>query len=328
MGVSFQKTFSRHMTFEKRFFYLSLLSVLIIGLVSVFTVRGQTPVADAMGAGPILWEPVDIAGRDLYVGPGTLTPKLEGMEYLGKQPGGNNIKYRLKDGNGVEWVAKIADESRAEVAATRLMWAIGYHTEIDQIVERLNIEKVGNYRNARFEARSPEVKRGERWAWADNPFKGTKEFEGLKLMMALINNWDLKDENNVILNKDGRQYYIISDLGSSFGRLATTSDSRSGRSVGKAEHFADEVFIKGVEGDTLMLNYRGKADHLMQGIKVTDARWLADLLVQLSDKQISDAFRAANYSDEDVALYTATVKARIAALDAATRSAATTKNRP
>ena len=47
--------------------------------------------------------------------------------------------------------------------------------------------------------------------------------------------------------------------------------------------------------------------------------WLADLLLQLSDKQISDAFRAANYSNEDVNLLTTAVKNRIAALDSATR---------
>ena len=34
------------------------------------------------------------------------------------------------------------------------------------------------------------------WSWHDNPFVGTREFNGLKVMMALVNNWDLKDVNN------------------------------------------------------------------------------------------------------------------------------------
>ena len=34
------------------------------------------------------------------------------------------------------------------------------------------------------------------WDWYDNPFVGTREFNGLRVMMALVNNWDLKDVNN------------------------------------------------------------------------------------------------------------------------------------
>jgi hypothetical protein len=49
---------------------------------------------------------------------------------------------------------------------------------------------------------------------------------------------------------------------------------------------------------------------------------MADLLLQLSDKQIEDAFRAANYKPEDVQTYAAAVKARIRALDEATKQVA------
>ena len=238
---------------------------------------------------------------------------------IGRQSGGNNLKYRLKDANGREWVVKIADESQAEVAAVRLLWAIGYKTEIDMIVPKINIEKIGNYKNARFEARPESIKRGERWSWANNPYAGTKEFDGLKLMMALVNNWDIKDDNNIILTENGKSYLVVSDLGSSFGKLADKSKSRTGRSVNDAEDFAKAGFIKGVENGVLVLDYRGIHEDQLKGIKVENARWLADLLLQLSDKQISDAFRAANYSPEEVTLYTNAVKARITALDAATK---------
>ncbi len=32
----------------------------------------------------------------------------------------------------------------------------------------------------------------------DDPFEDTREWNGLRVMMALMNNWDLKDENNAI----------------------------------------------------------------------------------------------------------------------------------
>jgi hypothetical protein len=286
---------------------------------------GQDEKAVAIPSDVILWEPVDIKSRDLFRGPTSegIVPALQKVEFIGRQPGGNNLKFRLKDANGREWVAKVADESQSEVAATRLLWAIGYKTEIDQIVHRMQIEKVGNYKNARFEARPETIKRGERWSWTSNPHIGTKEFDGLRLMMAFINNWDLKDENNIIITENGKTYMMVSDLGSSFGKLADKSKSRSGRSVNKPEHFAEAGFIKSVDGDVLVLDYRGIGEDYLKGIKVEHARWLADLLLQLSDKQISDAFRAANYSNEDVNLLTAAVKERIAILDKATKATGT-----
>lgn len=297
--------------------------LLVLGLLaSVQRAFSQDTVKDEKRDAAILWEPVDIPSRNLFHGPTSdgIRPNLKGMTFIGRQSGGNNLKYRVKDGSGREWVVKIADESRPEVAAVRLMWAIGYHTEIDQLVPQINIEKIGRYSNARFEARPESVKRGERWSWTTNPFIGTPEFNGLKLMMALIDNWDLKDDNNVILTEGGKSYYVVSDLGATFGSLAKRPQSRSGRSVGKVEGFTKTGFIKGTHDGILDLAYNGMADHLMKDISVEHARWLADLLIQLTDAQIKDAFRAANFSDEDADDYAWVVRERIKELDRVTRA--------
>lgn len=316
------------MFLAKRFIKLAAISVLI-GLTAAgygFSQeeKKKKPETIMTNAKPVMWEAVNIGERDLYWGPGgqQMFPVLEKAKYVGRQPGGNNLKHRLKDGTGREWVIKIADESQPEAAAVRLLWAIGYRTEINYLVPKLEIAKVGNYKNVRFEARPENIKRLERWSWSDNPFAGTNEFEGLKIMMAMLNNWDLKDENNVILQDGDRHYYVISDLGASFGRLADTSTSRSGRSVNKPEHYAQSDFIKQVRDGVIEFDYRGSADYLVKGIKVEHGRWLADLLLQLSDKQIEDAFRASNYETEDVKLLAQALKSRIRELDEATRQAA------
>ena len=272
---------------------------------------------------PVLWEQVAIAERDLYWGPGgrEMFPVMEGMTYVDRQAGGNNLKFRLREKSGREWVAKAADESQPEVAATRLLWAIGYPTEVDYIVPKLNIAKWGRKENVRFEARPDGVKRGERWSWDENPFKTTHEFAGLRIMMAMLNNWDLKDENTIILEKDGKLYYAISDLGSSFGKLAKSSDTRSGRSVNKPEDYAGSTFIKTVDGNMIRFNYTAARADLMRGLNVEHGRWLAALLTQLTDKQINDAFRAANYEPGEAATLAGAFKARIAELDKATRVA-------
>jgi hypothetical protein len=291
-------------------------------IISVLTFAGYAQNGAPKGE-PVMWSAVDIPTRDLYLGPGgsEMQPDLKKATFLGQQPGGNNLKYRIKDASGREWVAKIADESQSEVAAVRLLWGIGYKTEIDYLAPRMSIANKGNYKNVRMEARLDHIKRGERWSWIDNPFSTSKEFQGLKIMMALINNWDLKDENNVVLTDKSEQQYVIADLGSSFGRLANSGESRSGRSVNKPEHYAESEFIRGVKGGEIDFAYNGQRPDLLTGIKVENGRWLADLLLQLTDKQIEDAFRAANYKPEEISILAQAFKKRVNDLDAATRNA-------
>jgi hypothetical protein len=297
------------------------LSIALAG-VSVFSQKQNSTI----DANHIMWEPVSISERDVYWGPGgkEMQPVLANSKYLERQTGGNNLKHRIQDGAGRIWVAKIADESQPETAAVRLLWAIGYKTEINYLVPKLEVKSIGNYKNVRFEARPDNIKRLDRWSWTDNPFVGTNEFEGLKIMMAMLNNWDLKDENNVVLKDGSQHHYVISDLGASFGKLSDKSEGRSGRSVNKPEDYAGSKFIKQVRDEMIEFDYRGKAESLVKTVKVEHGRWLADLLLQLTDKQIEDAFRAANYKAEDVKLLAAAFKMRIDELDKATKSVKTT----
>jgi hypothetical protein len=287
-------------------------------LVTVLLVAGNAAATSAQA--PVMWESVEVSRRDLINGPGgtAMKPNLSRITFIERETGGNNRKYRIKDGSGRVWVAKIADESQAETAATRLLWAIGYKTEIDYLIPRLTIPGQGTFQNVRLEARPENVDRDGRWEWKNNPFTGKQHFQGLKLMMALINNWDLKDDNTAVLVRDGQRQYIVSDLGSSFGRTSSNSLpilTRFGRSVNNVSDYSKASFIVGTTDEGhLDLAYDGKQDHLMKEISIADAQWLGRLLGQLSNKQISDAFRAANYSRSDVRTMTNAVKSRIAQL--------------
>ena len=266
---------------------------------------------------PVMWTAVNIPARDLYYGPGgtAMRPDTRRIRFIRKETGGNNLKYRVSDARGRVWVAKIADESQAEVAANRLLWAIGYRTEIDYLVPRLTIPGKGTYSNVRLEARPRGVDRDGRWKWHENPFAETRQFKGLRIMMALINNWDLKDSNNAILRTGGETQYIVSDLGSSFGKLPVSSAfilNRIGRSVNDPEDFANSTFIRDVEDNgEVDFFYKAKGKKMLQGITTEDARWLGGLLGRLSERQISDAFRAANYSPDQVMLLSRAVRSRI-----------------
>src|SRR5439155_3498130 len=81
------------------------------------------------------------------------------------------------------------------------------------------IEPDGLTHNARLKRYIKGEEKGGAWQWAENPFTGTLEFNGLRVMMAVINNWDLKDVNNEIYREkhEPELIYMVSDLGASFG---------------------------------------------------------------------------------------------------------------
>src|SRR5207249_7682991 len=56
--------------------------------------------------------------------------------------------------------------------------------------------------------------RGRSWTWDQNPFVGTHELNGLKIIIMLLSNWDNKD------TRDVAQY------GSNVGMLEDTQDPR------------------------------------------------------------------------------------------------------
>ena len=152
--------------------------------------------------------------------------------------------------------------------------------------------------------------------WENNPFMNSPEFKGLKVLMVMLNNWDMKDDNNEILARrgdtsgEGELRYIISDLGATFGKTGGFFS----RSRNEAADYAKAQFIKAVNGDVIDFSYSGKNQKLFENLTVADARWLSNLFKRLSDEQIKDAFRSANYSAEEVDMLAGALKTRIAAL--------------
>ena len=277
---------------------------------------------------PVLWkEPTDIATRDLINGnvAEDMKPDLSQVTFEADETRGYSVKWHVKDGAGKKWVVKLGNEARPETAAARLVWAVGYMTDVDYLVPCVQIvnapkprKKVEQcegkgFANVRFEARPKGWKRVGNWSWMDNPFKGTKEFQGLVIMMALLNNWDLKDTNNTIVyvpgegGGQGELQYVVSDLGATFGKTGgPIAHSRN-----EPEKYVKTGFVERVEGGRVKFAYHGKNGGLFDSITVEQAKWIGDLLSQLSEQQISDAFRAANFTPEEVAALTAQVRERI-----------------
>ena len=268
---------------------------------------------------PVMWhEPTDLESRNLLLGAGgdEMKPDVSKLTFIEQKSGGYSTKYRVRDAKGNEWIAKIGKEAQTDTAANRLLWALGYETEIAYLIPHATIEGKGEFDNVRLEARPADVKRAGNWMWERNPFMSAPEFRGLKILMVMLNNWDMKDDNNEILamrgdtTGEGELRYIISDLGATFGKTGGVIS----RSRNKPSDYVKAEFIEKVNGDVIDFKYSGKNQKLFEGLTTADARWLSNLLKRLSDEQIKDAFRAANYSAEEVDQLTDALKTRIEAL--------------
>jgi len=309
--------------------YRQILFLVVVALLHGAAFAQKSKVSYARPSGKaILWQPVNVANRDLFSGPGgdEMKPDLSSITFIKRETGGHNKKYRIKDGSGRIWVAKPGTEARAETAAVRISWGLGYMSEINYLVPTLTIPGVGTFKNVRLEARPENVERLDEWKWKDNPFVGTNEFQGLKILQMFLNNNDVIDINNKILKVDGPNgpelHYVISDLGSTFGKRGNNSLPifyRFGRRNDSPEKWSKSSFIKGVKNGKIILSTKGvKNRGLYKDITIAQGRWLYDLLTQVRDEQWHDAFRAANYSPAEVDLLTAAAKRRISELERAT----------
>lgn len=286
--------------------------------------------ADGPLTNPMLWEEVNTATLDLYNGPGgtAMRPDLSRVEFIKEETQGHNKKYRIKDAKGQIWVAKLGREAQPETAAVRLLYGLGYKTEVNYLVPTITIPGKGTHQNVRLEARPANVERLDEWKWKDNPFVGTNELQGLKIMMVFLTNWDLLDLQNKVLrvNNNGHieHHFIVSDLGATFGKLGNNNLPfffRLGRKTNDPGTWYEAGFVNKVENGMIDFDFKGKGRSLMDDITVGQGRWLAQRLARLSDRQLEDAFRAANYSAEDIKLLREGYRLRLEELAKATGAA-------
>ena len=297
----------------------------------------------------VLWvAPENIESRNLFYGRGGKAhePPKAAFQFVKEDKDGTSPKFLVTDVNGVKWKVKLGLEARPEVAASRLVWAAGYFTDEDYFAEELRVTGLpreidrgkrwisdgGVMHNARLERVIEEQKKVDTWKWRKSPFMGTREFNGLRVLMALLNNWDLKTSNTAIYeDRDGRRHYAVTDLGGTLGAAGVTFSRAEMR--GNLEEYERSKFIRSstsefvnlaapampkVSGLLAPANYVERIHMLWIGkhIPREDARWMGNLLGRLSAVQIRDAFRAAQYQPDEVEGFARVVEQRIKELKA------------
>jgi hypothetical protein len=325
------------------------MSPLVRIIVALVAGLATAPLLNARDAGPsgLIWEDRgDLTKLDLLIGSGTAREPGVDFRFVGESSTGTSPKFDVVDEHGARWKVKLGEEVRSETAAARLLWAAGYMVDEDYYRPHIRVRDLkrltrgqqfvsadGVVTGARLERPSSSVDE-DTWSWYDNPFIGTREFNGLRVMMAVINNWDLKTVNNVRSLSPTSRIYRISDLGATFGR---TGDVRT-RSKGVATDYANSPFVDTVTATHVnfvlhsrpflltvfhMSNYRSRTqmESIAKQVPLGDARWIGNRLAQLSAEQLGDCFRAGGFAAADVEIYTRVLLTRIAALTTLTTGA-------
>src|SRR6185295_18597252 len=91
-----------------------------------------------------LWkEPGAIEELDLFYGPGGSegAPDTSATyTFVSRSTSGTSKKILVKDSSGKKWTVKFGSEARPETAASRIVWAMGYHVDEDYFVKQAHIE--------------------------------------------------------------------------------------------------------------------------------------------------------------------------------------------
>jgi hypothetical protein len=309
-------------------------------------------VIPSIASGRLWVSPSNIESRDLLYGSGgeSQKPKSDHFVFVKEDMDGTNTKIIVKDADGVEWKAKLGSEARPEVAASRFLWAAGYFTRDYYYMQSIQVDNLpelqrgnhyvqdgGRLEDVRMMRMNKHDKKVGEWAWKEAPFAATREFNGLRALLAVVNDWDLKDVNNAIYdvksdaNGAAQRIYMVSDLGATFGTDGIVAGKRNAR--GNLESYKKSKFITSTKPDVVSFAIPGRPQWLMafglpgyvdrthmqwigKNVPRQDAAWMGRLLSRLSPKQIRDAFRSAGYSPEEVEGFAVIVEGRIAELKA------------
>lgn len=288
---------------------MTTLNTILVGLCIAVAATGQSTES-------IVWRPLpSIETADLLNGPvgksGAPTPNLR-MFWEGDGAQSVHSGMLISDELGRTWAVSQGSDYRAEVAASRLLWAAGFFVDQNYYLDRATIEglkgKTEQVLSARFQRQDDGYSDYGQWFWNGTPDRFSKEMQGLETLLALLGIHKF-DEVTTYTAKSGYnspREYRVTHINNCLGKVGLLS------STANATDYAGQRFIKAPQNGFIVFEH--DYGPLMQSIPTGSGRWIGEVLAKLTDNQIGDAFRAAGFNDSDVALYVKGVSLRIQAL--------------
>jgi hypothetical protein len=302
---------------------------------------GPRPIEAARHA---IWrDPGVVEQLDLREGPGGRDgAPAQPFRFLEEHASGSQPCVSVIDGAGRRWRVKWGPEVRSENIAVRVAWACGFFSEVTYFLAsgkidgvaglqraRQSIAEDGVFTEARFELDDPDVRKmfeEHSWAWNDNPFVGTPQLNGLKIVVMLLSNWDSKDRRDVARGSNTAIFehrlsrwrrearYLITDWGGSMGRWGNNIVTRDRWDPDGFEAQTPE-FVARVEGNIVYFGYVGqRTADVAHNISPGDVRWLMSYLGRITNGQLRDALDASGATDDEADKFTRALRNRITQL--------------
>ncbi|HUB80487.1 MAG TPA: hypothetical protein VMB03_16900 [Bryobacteraceae bacterium] len=268
------------------------------------------------------------------------------FRFIKADKGGTTAKVTIKDGKGRTYSVKFGGKVITECFGSRFLPAAGYTVEPSYLVGPGKIEGIprlhlvtdfvkrdGRFERARFQLRDSRELTflpNHAWSLADNPFRGSSQLAGLRVVLMLLSNWDIKDARDgqmasntgVFRSPDPSRpelLYSFFDWGSTLGRWG----GLMGRTRADCSGFFYQTpdFITGVDHGVVKWGYKSKrTKDVTKGITVADLRWLAPYLDAITPAQMRIGLKASGATDRQAACWEGALSGRIHQIDTVART--------
>jgi hypothetical protein len=259
------------------------------------------------------------------------------FRFIKEKLDGTNPKVDVQDAAGRHWTVKFGSEVHADTFAPRLLHALGYAAQPTFFVKtgsisdahhlkraKYFISKDGSFRSARFKLHQQGSEPGvdnRAWSWVENPFVGSRQLGGLKILIMLVANWDTKDardgdevSNNEIIRSgsaaNSLTWYAVTDWGASFGRSG--GYLRRDRWDWDGYRTQTPHFVRLAPDGSLDWGFKGKhGSDITAGVGLMDVRWLLPYLSRISDEDLKAGLAASGASVPVAQEFTRSIRERI-----------------
>ena len=287
-----------------------------------------------------LWREPSLAdATDLRFGPGGAGGvPVPPFRFVEEHLTGSQPCVAVRDGRDRLWRAKWGHEVKPETFAVRVAAGCGYFAEVTHYVAAGTITGVtdltrarqciaddGSFVDARFELEDGDVRMlfdEHSWAWNDNPFVGTRQLSGLKIVAMLLSNWDTKDRRDVARGSNtaifevrsgwGREArYLITDWGGAMGRWGSNIVSR-GRWDPAGFDAQTPHFVTGVRDEFVTFGYQGqRTAEITRDITVEHVAWFYRYARRLTEPALRQALVACGATDDEADAFSRALVERI-----------------